>query len=235
MNKNKYLRLVISLLLAVSVSVFVFYKAQEINRVEYQKVVVIKKTIPQNESITPENVEISKRQVGSTPKGTLTKVPTDKLAAMDLYPGQCLMSQMLADRKTTVEKPEHRVFPISVNLSSTGLIQAGDLVDILMFTGGKNAPGQSKLILSGVKVNSVLNSGGRQLKKTSNSESKIIPAVVELLVTAQEANMLNYAVNTGTFTLAKYNATSEPVPVPGVNHSQIEGGMVDEATEATND
>jgi len=230
MNKH-YLRLGTSLLIALSASFFIFRGAQGVNKVEYRHAVVVKEIIHQNEEISPASLLTKKAPVDSIPRGALNEFPTGKIAAYNIYPGQYLIPQMLADHKTVVEKPEHRIYPVPVSLSSAGKIMKGDMVDVYWFFGGENSAARSEQILTGVLINRVLNSAGNEIDKKMLEDNKIgekaTPAVVELLVTAEQANKLNLAVNTGLLSLAKYKPGSESVNVPVISQNSM-GGLIGE-------
>ena len=206
---RKYLRLVAFLFAAVGISTYITVSGAE--KIERVDVVIIKESVQQNEPLGKNNLEIKKLPATGIPPGAIKEIPTGKVAGTDLYPGQYMLPHMANERPSDVLGPEHRTFPIPVALSNVGLISQGDTVDLFWF----NESGASQLILSGVTVNSVLDSAGNKLVRQPETKigEKMVPAVVELVVTVKQANMLNKAVNTGNFKLARYKPDSKPVDI----------------------
>lgn len=227
--KSKYIRVGISLAVALVVSFIIFSSAREANSVDYTQAVVVTKSIEQNETVDDQNAAVKKVPAAMVPQNALKEIPSGKKAAQNLYPGQFIVPQMICDKKTVEIKPEHRIYSIPVTLSGAGQIKEGDIVDVFHYIN----PGRSELIISGVTVYSVLNADGKKIASRGETKigEKVTPSVVELLVTADQANRLNLAVNTGTFTLGKYTAKSEPVRISPVDLTQIGGGQVENTVE----
>jgi len=232
--KNKYVRVGLSLIIALVTGFLIYNAASEASNVEYLQVAIVREQINQNETVSEQNVEIRKVPAESVPGTALKEIPGGKRAIHNLYAGQFIIPQMLSDSETVEAQPEHRIYPVPVNLSGTGAIREGDKVDLFWFDETGRQSGE---IVSGVTVHSALDSDGNKIvaKEETKIGEKITPAVIELLVTAEQANKLNLAVNNGTFTLGKYNAQSQPVQVPVINQSPGGELLFDETAIENND
>lgn len=225
--RNRYLRLAVSLVAALAVSVFLVVSTGEKQTV-YQPVVVVTRDTEPNTPLTARNLAVKNIPAEAVPEGALATIPVGKVAGQKLWPGEFLLSPMVQDNPIALPAPEHRVFSIPVSLTAAGGVKPGDRVDILLFTGDKTIQGggQSRLLLSGVTVVDLLNQNGQGLagREEKTTGSAAVPAVAEVLVTAEEVNLLNAAANTGTLALARYLPDSRPVAdVPPV---LLEGGSL---------
>jgi len=221
--KNKYVRMALSLVIALVTAFFIHNSAREASSVEYQQAVIVTKQIKQNEPVNGRNVEVKKVPAENMPESALKEIPDNKRAAQTLYEGQFIIPEMLTESKTIKLQPKHRIYPLPVSLSGAGKIRQGDKVDVYWFDQVEQ---QSGVIVSGVTVHNALDSKGNKIidKEETKIGEEVAPAVVELLVTAEQANRLNLAANNGTFTLGRYNPQSEPVHVPPVSY--IPGGRL---------
>ncbi|MBO8129669.1 MAG: hypothetical protein H0Z39_10840 [Peptococcaceae bacterium] len=221
---RKYVRLLVSLVVAGVITFFLFTTAQGAgNDIEYRSVAVVKAQIKQNELVTSKNIEIKQAPLGMVPENTLDSIPQGKVALVDLYPGQYLLPQMLSNKKTTDVGPRHRIYPIPVDVRSVGQIKKGDLVDILWFPNQETGNGQpvnisnltSKVVLSGVEIDNILTGDGHPIAERDDAKglsgSRSEPGILEVLVTVDEALLLNKYANTGHLSTARYMPQSEPV------------------------
>jgi len=212
--RNRYLRLFISLAAAIAVSVVIIVSTGE-KQPTYRSVVVVSEEIETNTSLSKQNLTVKNIPANAVPEEALETIPQGKLAGQKLWPGQFLLLPMVKDNPVMLPEPDNRFFSIPINLKTAGGIQQGDRVDVFFFTEDKGSQGngESKLILSGITVVNILNQNGQGLAGKSDKVmgSAAVPAVVEVLVTAAQANLLNAAANIGTLALARYLPESQPV------------------------
>ncbi|KKM12921.1 hypothetical protein SY88_01055 [Clostridiales bacterium PH28_bin88] len=223
--RNRYLRLAVSLVVAMAVS-FLLVVSTGGKQTVYRPVVMVARDIESNTPLTGQNLAVKNIPAEAVPAGALAALPAGKVAGQRLWQGELLLPPMVKDNPVAQPDPENRVFSIPVSLKAAGGVQPGDRVDVLLFTGGKTNQdgGESRLILSGVTVVDLLNQNGQVLagKEEKVTGSAAVPAVAEVLVTAEQANLLHAAANTGTLALARYLPDSRPVAdVPPV---LLEGG-----------
>jgi len=218
---NRYVRLAISLAAALVITWFLVATLTE-KQVAYRPVVVASLDIEANTALTSQNLEVRNVPVTAVPEEVLAAIPSGKLAGQKIWHGELLLPPMVKDNPVTLPEPENRIFSIPINLKTGAGIQPGDRVDVFVFTGDKNSHGggESRLLLSGITVIGILNQSGQVLagKDSKALGSAAVPAVVEVLVTTTQANLLNAAANTGILSLARYLPESRPVKdVPPVS------------------
>ncbi len=217
---NKKIRLIVSFIGAIGLTFFLFTTVQGNSEVKYIEVLKVKSDILLNDPITSENIIKVKTPVNAVPKNILQELPKNKLAAQNLYEGQCLLSQMLSDKKNYELKPEHRIYPIAVKLADVGLIKKGDKVDIFWSNIKKSQSqyssnfseklkeGNSEILFSNIEVLNVTNDDATIINEKKAEEP---PAILELRVTYKQALELNEALTTGKLKFARYLPGSEPV------------------------
>lgn len=225
--RNRYLRLAVSLVAALAVSVFLVVSVGEKQTV-YRSVVAVTRDTGPNTPLTAQNLAVKNIPAEAVPAGALAAIPAGKVAGQKLWQGELLLPPMVKDNPVAQPSPEQRVFSIPVSLKAVGGIQPGDRVDVLLFSEDKTSQGngESRLILSGITVVNILNQNGQALagKEDKVMGSAAVPAVAEVLVTAAQANILNAAANTGALALARYLPNSQPITdVPAV---VVNGGNV---------
>lgn len=226
--RNRYLRLAVSLAAALAVSILLVASTGEKPTV-YRPVVVVTKDVEPNTPLTSQNLAVKNIPAEAVPAGALAALPAGKVAGQRLWPGEFLLPPVVKENPVAQPDPDNRVFSIPVSLKAAGGVKPGDQVDIFLFTGNKTnqGGGESRLLLSGVTVVDLMNQNGQALaaKEEKATGSAAVPAVAEVLVTAEQANLLHAAANTGTLALARYLPDSRPVvDVPPV--VLLEGGSV---------
>jgi len=225
--RNRNLRLAVSLVAALVVSVFLVVSTGEKQTV-YRPVVAVIRDIEPNTPLTAQNLAIKNIPAEAVPAGALDTIPAGKVAGQWLWSGELLLPPMVKDNPVAQPNPEKRVFSIPVSLKAVGGIQPGNRADVLLFSEDKTSQGsgESRVILSGITVIAILNQNGQALtgKEDKVTGTAAVPAVAEVLVTAAQANLLNAAANTGALALAGYLPDSQPVTdVPPVI---VNGGNV---------
>lgn len=214
--RNRYLRLAVSLAVALLISLLLLGSAGARKPV-LRPVVIAKGDIEVNDTLSDHNLAVINIPAAVAPAGALTAIPKGKVAGQHIFPGEFLLPGKVKDAPVVVVRPEDRAFPVPVNLAGAGGIQAGDRVDVLLYTGDKNRgePGKSRVVVSGVTVLEVLNQQAQALtpKEKNTAGSAAVPAVAVLLVTLDQAHLLHVAANSGTLALARYLPESKPAQV----------------------
>jgi len=148
---NRYIRLAISLVVALVVTWFLATTAGE-KQVAYRSVVVASQDIEANTALTSQNLEVRNVLVTAVPEEVLAAIPSGELAGQKIWKGELLLPPMVKDNPVTLPKPRNRVFSIPINLKTGAGIQPGDRVDVFVFTGDKNSHGggESRMLLSPV-------------------------------------------------------------------------------------
>lgn len=226
LNKRK-VRLGISLVAALVITCLLVISTSE-RQVTYQPVVAALQDIETNTNLTTKNLEVRKVPVTAFPEGALTAIPSGKLAGQKIWKGEYLLQPMVKDDPVTQPEPENRIFSIPISVKTVGGIQPGDRVDVFLFAVDKNnqGSGESKILLSDIKIVQILNQNGQVItgKESKPLGSGSVPAVAEVLVTVEQANLLNAAANTGTLSVARYLPESQPVQ--GVSAVVVTGGNI---------
>jgi len=226
LNK-RVIRLGISLVAALAITFFMVVATSE-REVAYQSVVVASQDIEANTVLTPKILEVCNVPVTAAPEGVLTAIPNGKLAGQKIWKGEYILHPMIKDDPVTLPEPENRIFSIPISAKTVGGIQPGDRVDVFLFTADKSnlGSGESRMLLSGISIVQILNQNGKVIteKESKALGSGSVPAVAEVLVTADQANLLNAAANTGNLSVARYLPGSQPVQ--NVSALSVAGGNV---------
>ncbi len=227
MLNKRVVRLGISLVAALVITGFLVMTTSE-RQVVYKSVVVASQDIEANTVLTPKILEVRNVPATAVPENALLEIPNKKLAGQKIWKGEYLLTPMAKDDPVALPEPENRIFSIPISIKTTGGIQPGDRVDILLFTADKNnqGSGESKLLLSDITIVQILNQNGQAITDKDNKAlgTASVPAVAEVLVTADEANLLNAAANTGTLSVARYLPASQPVQ--DVSTVLVTGGSI---------
>jgi len=226
LNK-RMVRLGISLVAALVITGFLVITTSE-RQVVYKSVVVASQDIDVNTVLTPKILEVRNVPADAVPENALLEIPNKKLAGQKIWKGEYLLTLMVKDDPVALPEPENRIFSIPISIKTTGGIQPGDRVDILLFTADKNnqGNGESRLLLSDITIVQILNQNGQVItdKDSKALGTASVPAVAEVLVTADEANLLNAAANTGILSVARYLPESQPVQ--DVSAVLVAGGSI---------
>lgn len=227
MLNKRVARLGISLVAALVITGFLVMTTSE-RQVVYKPVVVASQDIEANTVLNPKILEARNVPADALPENALLEIPNGKLAGQKIWKGEYLLPAMVTEDPVALPKPENRIFSIPISIKTAGGIQPGDRVDVFLFTADKNnqGSGESKLLLSDITIVQTLNQNGQVItEKESNAVgSGSIPAVAEVLVTADQANLLNAAANTGTLSVARYLPGSKPVQ--NISSVTVTGGSI---------
>ena len=227
MLNKRMVRLGISLVAALVITGFLVITTSE-RQVVYKSVVVASQDIDVNTVLTPKILEVRNVPADAVPENALLEIPNKKLAGQKIWKGEYLLTLMVKDDPVALPEPENRIFSIPISIKTTGGIQPGDRVDILLFTADKNnqGNGESRLLLSDITIVQILNQNGQVItdKDSKALGTASVPAVAEVLVTADEANLLNAAANTGILSVARYLPESQPVQ--DVSAVLVAGGSI---------
>ncbi len=214
MFNKRMIRLGISLVAALVITGLLVMTTSE-RQVAYKPVVVASHDIEANTPLSPKILEVRSVPVAAIPENALLEIPSGKLAGQKIWKGEYLLQPMVKDDPVALPEPENRIFSIPISIKTTGGIQPGDRVDILLYTADKinQGSGESKLLFSDITIVQILNQNGQVITEKDSKAlgTASVPAVAEVLVTADEANLLNAAANTGTLSVARYLPESQPV------------------------
>jgi len=226
LNK-RVIRLGISLVAALLITWVLVISTSE-GQVTVQHAVVALQDIEANTNLTSKNLEVCNVPVTAAPEGVLTAIPNGKLAGQKIWKGEYILHPMIKDDPVTLPEPENRIFSIPISAKTVGGIQPGDRVDVFLFTADKSnlGSGESRMLLSGISIVQILNQNGKVIteKESKALGSGSVPAVAEVLVTADQANLLNAAANTGNLSVARYLPGSQPVQ--NISALSVAGGNV---------
>lgn len=134
-------------------------------QVVYKPVVVALQDIEANTVLTPKILEVRNVPATAVPEKALLEIPSNKLAGQKIWKGEYLLTPMVKDDPVALPEPENRIFSIPISIKTTGGIQPGDRVDILLFAADKNnqRSGESKLLLSNISIVQILNQNGQAI------------------------------------------------------------------------
>lgn len=227
MLNRRMIRLGISLVAALVITGLLVMTTSE-RQVVYKSVIVASQDIEANSVLTPKILELRNVPATAIPENAMLEIPSGKLAGQKIWEGEYLLQPMVKDDPVALPEPENRIFSIPISIKTTGGIQPGDRVDILLYTADKinQGSGESKLLFSDITIVQILNQNGQVIieKDSKALGTASVPAVAEVLVTADEANLLNAAANTGTLSVARYLPESQPVQ--DVSAVLVTGGSI---------
>jgi pilus assembly protein CpaB len=192
-NKKKTIFFVISLILAIGLTVFQYvYFQGMINKDPLVEVCVAEDNIGAGELI--KNVKVK-----NIPESAFTHSmirAEEKLKGYSnckISKGSYIMKEMISEYKPPVLRDELRRVSVSVNLVSAlaGKIKPGDYVDVGFVS--KDEAGERKIAVPKAQIYDVVNSKGSDTQKADKKNSNeydtenVIPSVVTLLVTPEQA------------------------------------------------
>ncbi len=201
--KKKYLRIIIALVIAITSTIFIVSFSNKGTTIEYKQVLIATQNINKNEKLTSENTSVISVPASTVTEKALRELPKgDNFAKQELFASQIILDEHITQE--TVEITEHhRSFPISVDLSSIGRLKTGDKIDIFVISQiSRDLLPESKKILSGIVVKSILNQNGENFQ--SDSKSKYDPSVIEVFLTEEQINILNEESAMGVIKVARH-------------------------------
>lgn len=200
--KNKYMKIVIALLIAFISSGFIISKANSGPDIVYKEVLVATDDIRINEVLTTENTKVIKVPESSIISTAFNSLPETKYKAkQEIFKGEVIIPNSLTEQDYFKDE-NNRSYPVAINLSKIGILKPGDIVDIyVVLVEDKNAI--SNRILEKIEVLKVLDASGIDMEKLSD-KSKYAPAVIELVLNEEQINIVNIAETMGELKVVRH-------------------------------
>ncbi len=237
MNRRFLTVLGLSALLALVVS-GIFYqittavRSPRRGRVETRSVVVASSPLALGALIKASDLKTVPWPSANVPPGSFTKVDelVDRVAMGNLVPEEPVLEGKLAARGSglglsPIIPPGMRAVSVRVNdvISVSGFVLPGSRVDV-MVTGVPHGAGDQGPVTRTVLSNLQVISAGKNLQPDGKGQLDNV-AVVTLLVTPEQAELLMLASSEGKIQLALRNNTDEHVTAgPGVRSAEIFAG-----------
>ncbi|MED4728626.1 RcpC/CpaB family pilus assembly protein [Aneurinibacillus migulanus] len=198
-KKNK--RIILSTVGAVVGTLLIFSSVTPSEApVKLVKAYELKSDVKTDKKITEndiQQIDVAETEV----KNWMVRDPKEvvgKYAKVDMYSGEKIRKDRLADKEVLSYKPDERTMNIEVGLArSAGIPKPGDRVDIIAGTQkGKdeNAHIESKLLLQNVYIARVLTKDAQDTKEPTAEDKdtrNLVPAIVTVKVTVPQAVVLD--------------------------------------------
>lgn len=202
---------------------------------EVGRVLVANAEIPLGTPLTEENTAFKEMPAAAIPEGAVTKPEEFEERAMNAraVPGEIIMAAKLGEKGVFGASNDiptgFRVVTVSVNQTKThsGLILPSDRVDVLVTykskVQGLGMVSKTKTVLEYIKV--FATDSLRHGDVAGNENKEIHAKNISLLVTPDQANLLNFAENKGELHLSlRHKNDDAPANAVTIDDYQFEGG-----------
>lgn len=210
-NKRKLMFFVISLVLAIGLTIFqYFYFEKKANEDPLVEVCVAEDDIDAGELIG--NVKVRKIPQSAYSKSMIRAEESVKgYSNCKIRKESYILREMISEYQPPIVKDGMRRVSVSVNLASAlaGKIRPGDYVDVGFVS--KDEGGEKEIAVPKVQVYDVVNSKGSDTQKKSEEEESneydsenVIPSVVTLIATPEQAVKIKGLETRGSIFLMGY-------------------------------
>jgi pilus assembly protein CpaB len=200
---------------------------------EYAQVLFATTEITSGTLLDEANVSFKRWPKDQVPEGSVTTAEQYENRSLrgNAVPGEMIMLAKLSEKGVwgaSADIPEGmRVVTVAVDLtkSHSGLIQAGDRVDVLVTYKARDESGMSTRTKTFLEAIKVFATDSRRASEVTRDGEEVKAKNISLLVTPEQANLVMLATNKGQIHLAlRHKGDTTVANTAGVSESIFEGG-----------
>ncbi len=228
MNRRFLAVLGLSAVLALVVSAIFYQITTSASRapkakVEMKNVVVANNPVPLGAVVKSSDLKIVSWPAQNAPPGTFSKIEevVDRVALSNILVEEPVLEGRLAARGSGVGlsgiiPPGMRAVSVRVNdvISVAGFVVPGSRVDVMVTATPRGGDNQAGPITRTILTNIQVVSAGRNIQPDAKGQAENV-AVITLLVTPEQAEILSLAANEGRIQLALRNNMDTNQPATG--------------------